>query len=39
MVVVATPPPRNITIAPTLPIQGGTTEVLRGVVARGLVLR
>ena len=30
---------RNITIAPKLTIQGGTTEVLRGIVARGLGLR
>ncbi len=29
----------NITIAPKLTIQGGTTEVLRGIVARGLGLR
>jgi len=30
---------RNITIAPKLTIQGGTTEILRGIVARGLGLR
>jgi len=30
---------RNITIAPKLTIQGGTTEVLRGIVARGIGLR
>ena len=29
----------NITIAPKLTIQGGTTEILRGIVARGLGLR
>ena len=29
----------NLTIAPKLTIQGGTTEVLRGIVARGLGLR
>ena len=29
----------NISIAPKLTIQGGTTEVLRGIVARGLGLR
>ncbi len=29
----------GITIAPKLTIQGGTTEVLRGIVARGLGLR
>jgi acyl-CoA dehydrogenase len=28
-----------ITMAPTLTIQGGTTEVLRGIIARGLGLR
>ncbi|HET7849800.1 MAG TPA: acyl-CoA dehydrogenase family protein [Pseudolabrys sp.] len=27
------------TIAPKLPIQGGTTEILRGIIARGLGLR
>ena len=27
------------TIAPKLTIQGGTTEVLRGIIARGLGLR
>ncbi|MBT7758279.1 MAG: acyl-CoA dehydrogenase, partial [Rhodospirillaceae bacterium] len=30
---------QNITIAPKLTIQGGTTEILRGIVARGLGLR
>ncbi len=30
---------RSITIAPKLTIQGGTTEILRGIVARGLGLR
>ena len=29
----------NQTIAPKLTIQGGTTEILRGIVARGLGLR
>ncbi|MDI4239406.1 acyl-CoA dehydrogenase, partial [Bradyrhizobium sp. Arg237L] len=29
----------NIKIAPKLTIQGGTTEVLRGIIARGLGLR
>jgi hypothetical protein len=28
-----------MTIAPKLTIQGGTTEVLRGIIARGLGLR
>ena len=32
-------PGPHITIAPKLTIQGGTTEVLRGIVARGLGLR
>jgi hypothetical protein len=27
------------TIAPKLTIQGGTTEILRGIIARGLGLR
>jgi acyl-CoA dehydrogenase len=31
--------PFNIKIAPKLTIQGGTTEVLRGIIARGLGLR
>ncbi len=30
---------QNIIIAPKLTIQGGTTEILRGIVARGLGLR
>ena len=30
---------RNTLIAPKLTIQGGTTEVLRGIIARGLGLR
>jgi acyl-CoA dehydrogenase len=30
---------RAIGIAPKLTIQGGTTEVLRGIIARGLGLR
>lgn len=29
----------NTRIAPKLTIQGGTTEILRGVIARGLGLR
>jgi acyl-CoA dehydrogenase len=28
-----------ITVAPKLTIQGGTTEILRGIIARGLGLR
>jgi len=31
--------PHALTIAPKLTIQGGTTEILRGIVARGLGLR
>ncbi|MFT4103855.1 MAG: acyl-CoA dehydrogenase family protein [Burkholderiaceae bacterium] len=31
--------PREIRIAPKLTIQGGTTEILRGIIARGLGLR
>jgi hypothetical protein len=27
------------TVAPKLTIQGGTTEILRGIIARGLGLR
>ena len=30
---------RMLKIAPKLTIQGGTTEVLRGIIARGLGLR
>jgi hypothetical protein len=29
----------NLLIAPKLTIQGGTTEILRGIIARGLGLR
>ena len=30
---------RNLLMAPKLTIQGGTTEILRGIIARGLGLR
>jgi acyl-CoA dehydrogenase len=31
--------PYAMKVAPKLTIQGGTTEVLRGIIARGLGLR